>query len=268
VPEAPPSPLVCARCDYDLRTIAESGVCPECGLPVDESIRVLGGWTRPRLFALRYTIWAYLLSVVTWCGFGIALARTPTLTLRVFAAVVLAIHATCLCYAAIAGTYSSSRQRKPLRAGIVWGLTFLIAMAGLFVILAALRAVSIADATVKSYFVIAAITRVVLGAFAAWWLIMARQSLMHGGSALGKWSIASLGLVIAAWAALGIALGAGYLWSTWLWSRVELLGGLAVGLDPLASLFIACVSLTMLRLIKERLAASEPRGTLPEQPVQ
>lgn len=268
MPEAPGPPLVCARCDYDLRTIAESGVCPECGLPVDDSIRVVGGWTRPRLFALRWTIWAYLLAVATWCGLAVAMLAAPTPALRRFVAVVLAVHAICICYAAIAGTYSSSRQRKPVRAGLVLGLTVLVAATGLFVILAALRVVPIANSTVQAYFSVAAVTRVVLVSFAAWWLIMARHSFMHGWTTLGKWSAAAMGLVIAAWVAFGVALVAGYFWSTWLWARVELLAGLAVWLDPIASLFIGCVALGMLSIIEERLAATEPRGGLTKQSVQ
>src|SRR2546423_6765775 len=33
------APLRCASCDYDLRTLPQSGLCPECGTPIAVSLR-------------------------------------------------------------------------------------------------------------------------------------------------------------------------------------------------------------------------------------
>ena len=251
--ESNASPLLCAGCDYDLQSISETGKCPECALPVDESIRVIGGWTRPRLIALRRTILAYSIGVVTWAGFGVALMNSATPATRTFAAAVLTVHAACIIFAAMVGTYASSRQRKPVRVAIVWGLSMLVLASGFFVVLAALRVVPVASNAVKVYFVIAALTRVTLIAFASWWLIGARYSFMQGSTTLGKLSIVALVGIGAVWLTFGVALGGGYLWSTWLWERVELLGAVTVALDPIATLFICVVALSMLGTIKTRL---------------
>jgi hypothetical protein len=40
---------VCLRCTYDLSTLAETGVCPECGDPYSRS-HVSQVWTRYRLY--------------------------------------------------------------------------------------------------------------------------------------------------------------------------------------------------------------------------
>ena len=39
--------LACARCGYDLRATAREGVCPECGAPVAEAVRLAALPRRP-----------------------------------------------------------------------------------------------------------------------------------------------------------------------------------------------------------------------------
>ena len=58
--------LACASCHYDLRTLPADGRCPECNLPVAETIRAVGGWTITRLRSLRWVIIAIACANVFW----------------------------------------------------------------------------------------------------------------------------------------------------------------------------------------------------------
>jgi hypothetical protein len=151
VADAEAEPLRCLACEYVLVGLDERGRCPECGLPIDESLRAVGGWSVRRLRIARFAAVALLVAILPWLGFSFILwAVSPTPTVRLVATGCVALHAIALAVAAIAGTVAASRQRKPTRLAIVGTLVGTFALVALVVSGMVLRVpflVQIADTT-------------------------------------------------------------------------------------------------------------------------
>jgi hypothetical protein len=91
LPTPPPPPTVlgdlpCRKCSYNLRTLPTTGVCPECGTPVAESIRsdrladADPHWLRTIRLGVSF-LWITWLLYVLWIALGVLL-RLPTLEAR------------------------------------------------------------------------------------------------------------------------------------------------------------------------------------------
>jgi hypothetical protein len=70
-----PSGVLCAGCAYDLAGLRRDGLCPECGKPIIETLR--GNWlsfadrswlrkVRRGIYAIVYSFWAVLCSIILW----------------------------------------------------------------------------------------------------------------------------------------------------------------------------------------------------------
>src|SRR5262249_7964602 len=164
---------------YDLRTIPESARCPECGLLVDESMRAIGGWSTPRLRALRWLIAIYPIGVLSWAAFDVLLATTPhTKVTRAIAAALLAVHAAAICAAALLGTYASSRQRRSVRFGLSLAFSLVVVSAAFLIMLVALKLISKTAIETKVANGVGIAARLMISCFASWWLMEAMRSLI------------------------------------------------------------------------------------------
>ncbi|MCE7975242.1 MAG: hypothetical protein DYG92_13110 [Leptolyngbya sp. PLA1] len=91
----------CIHCSYDLRGIGSHGVCPECGKPISDSTRIVGGslaaWeARRTAIAARFA--AHSISTWIWAIIGVIVSSlTGSLGLPLVPAIMAAVVALLLC---------------------------------------------------------------------------------------------------------------------------------------------------------------------------
>lgn len=179
--DAEAEPLRCLACEYVLVGLDERGRCPECGLPIDESLRAVGGWSVRRLRIARFAAVALLVAILPWLAFSfIVWAVLPTPTVRLVATGCVVLHAIALAVAAIAGTIAASRQRKPTRLAIVGTLVGTFSLVALVVSGMVLRVpflIQIADTTTTV--VIGAAVRAAVLTVTIWFQLGAFASLLR-----------------------------------------------------------------------------------------
>jgi hypothetical protein len=139
VEAATQSPLRCVTCEYDLTGLAPTGVCPECGHRVDDSMRERGLWTVARLLRLRRIAIGLLTGAIVWLIMAIAIAleftgstitsRPPQQFVECCAIVTVLGHTAAIAFGAIGGTFASSRHSYRVRMGISAGLSAVLVVA-------------------------------------------------------------------------------------------------------------------------------------------
>lgn len=94
----------CIHCAYDLRGIGSHGVCPECGKPISDSIRIVGGnlaaWEAQRTaVAARFAahsistwIWAIIGVIVSALSGSFGLPLVPAIMAAAVAALLCVLH--------------------------------------------------------------------------------------------------------------------------------------------------------------------------------
>src|SRR4051794_28165912 len=66
--------LLCARCEYDLRTLDPAGACPECALPIAQSVFVAAEPMAPVRRALRRATGLLTFAAALHIAFALAFA--------------------------------------------------------------------------------------------------------------------------------------------------------------------------------------------------
>lgn len=128
------------NCEYNLAGLPPEGLCPECGHRIDDSIRARGLWTAARLRRLRMVTIAFVVGSFAWLPLallisGQILARGRLLNAvdpqvaQSCAAIAVLIHAGMVAFAAIGGTFASSRQGYHRRMAISLGLSLVLVIA-------------------------------------------------------------------------------------------------------------------------------------------
>lgn len=172
------SPLLCYRCEYLLAGLDERGRCPECGLAIDESMRIAGSWSARRARLLACAAVAYLAGALAWWIFGLILLSTsPSPAGRGIAGVMVAIHAAALIVACLVGTAAASRRTKPVRMAIVGTLSAVLLVTAIVIVLAILRISPMTGLSTPDFLGLASLVRAAAAATAAWWLVTSLAAL-------------------------------------------------------------------------------------------
>ncbi len=247
----PDEHLLCARCDYDLMTLSEDARCPECGFPVDDSMRVGGTWSFARLRRLRSAALAFLVATIAWTIFALTLgaAGSPTPLARSLIAVDLAVHAVALTTAALLATAAGSRRPKRSRIRAMLFLSTLVAVAAAGVILLVLRVSPLSGLGPELVLPVATLLRATLIAATAWWLMQSLWAITDAGKFPAFIAIALTALSVSCWCifAAKFALAGGA-------SAALDFGRAALIVDVIASLVTAAVALALLPAIASRTA--------------
>lgn len=205
--DAETEPLRCLACEYVLVGLDERGRCPECGLPIDESLRAVGGWSVRRLRIVRVAAVAMLVAIPPWLAFSFILWDVaPAGTSRLVATGCVALHAISLAVAAIAATLAASRRPRPQRLAIVVAIVGLFALLSLAVMGSVLQVPFVARVGgAAEIALLGALVRAIVLALALWLQIGAIVSLRRLPRAL-SWSGPIGGFLVAVpWFVFGIA---------------------------------------------------------------
>ncbi|MFO0827668.1 MAG: hypothetical protein U0572_05910 [Phycisphaerales bacterium] len=207
-----PVALRCARCEYDLAGLDAAGRCPECGWPIDESIRAAGQWTGRRLRRLRTIAWSLAISASAWVlsvGFPLAMMSLAAGPYRIFAcslALLIVVHVAALGNASIGGIYAGSRHPGSVRVALGAVLGMLLLTAGGCLGLAFLDVRWLQREFESWGFVAMAAVRAINVGAATAWLCVGVAHVSPMATTRRALAIGAAGLVALDWLALGALL--------------------------------------------------------------
>jgi hypothetical protein len=176
------APVRCAICEYLLTGLPETGACPECAYPIDESIRHRGGWTARRVRILRWACGLFVGAWVPWFFFGVALASLPTPSLRVMIACCIAAHAGLIGSAMLLATAACSVQTAPRRL-LLMALFATPMLACGVIIGGAVTGMVQLSRSAELLLIGAGVARALVALITVWWLVRADRSLEESNEA-------------------------------------------------------------------------------------
>jgi len=251
--------LLCARCEYDLATLAAEDHCPECGYSIDDSMRVIGLWRLARLRRLRTAVSTFTMATISWTVFAIFLA-IATDSMRVLIALTLAAHAVTLIVASLLTTSAASRQSTRARMAFMLALAALALIAATATVVLSLRIRSVDELVGAFVLGSACLLRCALLGTLVWWMMRAVATLAPEWS---RFASAAIGLTAIALVLWFVLIGLLFSSSTLL----DAIGVATIVVDVIASVMTAAAGRTLIPVIRaelrsERAAppAAEARG--------
>ena len=205
--ERAPRSILCAACGYDLTGLPPTGACPECAYSIDDSIRVAGEWTGPRLLRLRRVASWTVVMAAAWCiAGGITIPTWWALgpgreSWRYLIICMVVVHTLALAGVAIGGTYAASRQPSGRRQVLMIALAVSLALAGGCFGMALGGTRAFQRAFENGGFVAALLVRAVNIQVAAWWLrvgwsrVAPDRRVVGATPLIGAWTIIGVWLL-------------------------------------------------------------------------
>jgi len=245
--------LVCADCEYALTGLPTDRHCPECGLAIDESIRVAGGWTRERLRRAQFVIVLLSFAAGSWIACALLLLLDPTPPIRLVFVVSMLVHAAATIAAALLAVSAASRMRAAQRRTWITALSVAAALP-LFVLVAAIARMPFArneSVIVPSLAMLLLVRAAMMGQIHAGIGALATTVLAPGS---GRWPVLR-------W--LTYALAPPWLFALWLIFRSvrgDLAGGVMLTAESLLMLVALGAAWPLWGRLRRRLAALGPHA--------